>query len=124
MASPFVAVRVTRTYTDLEGTAAVDGAPIITLSETISDGVSETLVPGALPCTINTSGQLVGPDGAVGVALVALDQTATSTPIHPNNAKYAINGEPGQVEPRHFILTAAMAPTVDLATLFPTLEDS
>jgi hypothetical protein len=91
-----VQIRYVRTYTpDNSGTAPVYATPTLMLSGTITDGVSQTVVPAPIQCTVNTSGQLVGPDGQVGVLLYATDKTSTSSSVEPTNRVYWVSGEPG-----------------------------
>jgi hypothetical protein len=116
-----VQVRYTRTYTpDNSGSVPINARPTLMLSGVITDGVSETVVPSPIQCTVNISGQLVGPDGAVGVLLYATDMTSTEALVEPTNQTYLVSGEPGMA-PWSFEPSAADPNPCDLATRANTL---
>jgi hypothetical protein len=107
---PFTMVRVERTYLDAQGLPVATGTPSFRLSEPISDGATESLPTTVIACSVNASGQLLGPDGNVGVLLSAVDDPTTL----PQGAFYGVFDEP-EIEPWTFTLSMTMAPTVEPA---------
>jgi fibronectin-binding autotransporter adhesin len=113
-----IRVRVTATYEDVGQHPITWATPSFYLSKRVTDGVSETVVPTSIGCTLNPSGQLVGPDGQVGVVLVALDVLGNGQPVlQDDDAVYVLTGQPGQIREHRLRVLASMAPQVDLATI-------
>ena len=114
-----VQVRYTRTYTpDNSGVVPTFARPTFTLSGPIDDGISQTVIPSAIVCTVDALGRLVGPDGTVGVLLYAVDLTSTGAAVQPVGRTYSVSGEP--VTPSWtFGPLKADSPTADLATKGP-----
>lgn len=117
-----VPVGLTASFNDVGFRAVTSARPTIRLSVPVSNGAEPLLVPTSVSCWINSAGQLVPRGWQVGspavVPLVALDVDSHGDFVQPQQTHYVIDGVPGAA-PRTFIITAEMAPTIDLTELPP-----